>query len=67
MSLKDTIEQWQAGVEKAEAGHYEEAIDCFTEMPEPGARIYFNIASMFLRLGNLADAERVKKKKKYAL
>ena len=62
MSLKDTIEQWQAGVEKAEAGHYEEAIDCFTEMPEPGARIYFNIASMFLRLGNLADAERVKKK-----
>ena len=61
MSLKDTIEQWQAGVEKAEAGHYEEAIDCFTEMPEPGARIYFNIASMFLRLGNLEDAERVKK------
>lgn len=60
MSLKDTIEQWHAGVEKAEAGHYEEAIDCFTEMPEPGARIYFNIASMFLRLGNLEDAERVK-------
>jgi len=59
MSLKETIEQWQSGVEKAEMGRYEEAVDCFTEMSEPGARIYFNIASMFLRLGNLEDAERV--------
>ena len=59
MSLKDTIEQWNTGVGHAEAGQYEDAVDRWTEMPEPGAKIYYNIASMFLKLGNLADAERV--------
>lgn len=60
MSLKETIEQWNAGILHAEAGQYEEAVDRWTEMPEPGAKIYYNIASMFLKLGNLPDAERVR-------
>ena len=59
MSLKDTIEQWAAGIDLAESGQYEEAIDRWTSMPEPGARIYFNVASMFLKLGDLENAERV--------
>lgn len=59
MSLKDFIEQWKNGAELAEAGRYAEAIDCLTEMSEPGSRNYFNIASMHLRLGHLDDAERV--------
>ena len=60
MSLKDTIEQWAAGIALAEAGQFEEAIDKWTSMSEPGARIYFNVASMFLKLGDLENAERVK-------
>ncbi len=60
MSLKDTIELWKTGAEKADAGQYQEAIDAFLEMPEPGARIYFNVASMYLRLGRLDEAERVR-------
>ena len=63
MSLKEKVELWQAGVEKAGAGKFEEAVDNFTEIPEPSARIYFNISSAFLRLGNLEDAERVRKRK----
>lgn len=63
MSLKEKVVLWQAGVENAAAGKFEEAVDNFTEIPEPSARIYFNIASAFLRLGNLEDAERVRVEK----
>ncbi len=59
MSLKDTIEQWSTGIAYAEAGQYDEAVDTWTEMAEPGAKIYFNVASMFLKLGDLENAERV--------
>ncbi|XP_064396169.1 neutrophil cytosol factor 2-like isoform X2 [Halichondria panicea] len=58
MSLKDTIEQWSAGIAYAEAGQYDEAVDKWTEMAEPGAKIHFNVASMFLKLGDLENAER---------
>ena len=44
---------------KAEQGKWAEAIETFLTMPEPGSRIYFNIASMYLRLGDLAAAEDV--------
>ena len=44
---------------KAEQGKWAEAIEAFLTMPEPGSRIYFNIASMYLRLGDLAAAEDV--------
>lgn len=60
MSLKEKVVLWQSGVENATAGKFEDAVDNFTEIPEPSARIYFNIASAFLRLGNLEDAERVR-------
>lgn len=64
MSLKEKVVLWHAGVENAAAGKFEEAVDSFTEIPEPSARIYFNIASAFLRLGNLEDAERVRDREK---
>lgn len=59
MSLKDTIVQWSQGVDKALEGKSEEAIDIWTTMAEPGARIYFNLASMHMLLGNLDNAKRV--------
>ena len=60
MSLKDTIEQWSQGVDKALEGRFEEAIDVWSSMQEPGAKIHFNIASMYLLLGRLDNAERVR-------
>ncbi len=59
MSLRQMIEFWKEGVELGEKDRYEEAIRKFLDMPEPGSRIYFNIASMYLRLGKLEDAKEV--------
>ena len=59
MSLKQMIESWKEGVELGQNDRYEDAIRKFLDMPEPGARIYFNVASMYLRLGKLSDAEEV--------
>lgn len=60
MSLKEMIEHWKTGVEMASRNQYTAAIEAFLGMQEPGARIYFNVASMYLRLGNLPDAEEVR-------
>jgi hypothetical protein len=59
MSLKDTIEQWSEGVDLALGGKAREAIAVWTAMQEPGARIYFNIASMYMLLGSIDNAEKV--------
>lgn len=59
MSLKEMIAHWKEGVEKASKNQYTAAIEAFLGMQEPGARIYFNVASMYLRLGNLPSAEEV--------
>lgn len=59
MSLKEYVEQWQEGSKLGEEGRYQEAIDMFFSMQEPGARIFFNAASMYLRLGNLDEAGKV--------
>ena len=59
MSLKETIEQWKKGVDLAEKGSHAEAIKAFLSIPEPGARIYFNICNMYIELGDVAKAEEV--------
>ena len=64
MSLKEKVELWQSGVANAAVGKFEDAVDSFTEIPEPSARIYFNISSAFLRLGDLENAERVREKER---
>lgn len=46
-------------MDKALEGKFDEAIDIWTSMQEPGARIYFNIASMYILLGSLDSAEKV--------
>lgn len=60
MSLKDEVAAWQKGVDRAAEAKYDEAIACFSEMAEPGARIFFNIASMYLKLGDLKNAKKVR-------
>ena len=59
MSLRETIELWKEGVEKAEKEQYAAALECFNAISEPGARIHFNMASLHLELGDLLGAERV--------
>lgn len=59
MSLRETIELWKDGVENAEKEHYAAAMECFHAIPEPGARIYFNMANVYLEQGDLLQAETV--------
>lgn len=59
MSLRETIELWKEGVEKAGKGLHREAVDIFLSIPEPGARIYFNVANMCLSLNNVVESEKV--------
>lgn len=59
MSLKDTIVQWSEGVDLALSGKSKEAIAVWSAMQEPGARIYFSIASMYVVLGSIENAEKV--------
>ena len=61
MSLRETIELWKDGVDKAKQSRYVEAIDVFMSIPDfhVGARIYFNICNMYIELGDVAKAEEV--------
>ena len=59
MSLRETIELWKDGVEKAEKGLHREAVDVFLSIPEPGARIYFNVANMCLSLNSIVESAKV--------
>lgn len=40
-------------------GKLAEAIDVWTAMQEPGARIHFNVACMHILLGSIDNAEKV--------
>ena len=62
MSLKETIEFWKKGVDEAEKGRHSEAIKSFMDMPEPGSRIYFNVANMYVSLGSIEEAEEVRER-----
>lgn len=59
------IEFWKKGADEAQQGRHSEAIKSFLDMPEPGARIYFNIANMYVCLGNIEEAEKVRKTGQY--
>lgn len=61
MSLKETIILWNSGVEAALAGNFDQAISEWTSMPEPGAKIYYNIACMRLKQGQLDQAIKVRR------
>ena len=46
-------------MEAALAGNLDQAVSEWTSMPEPGAKIYYNIASMHLKQGQLDKAIKV--------
>ena len=60
MSLKETIILWNSGVEAALAGNFDQAISEWISMPEPGAKIYYNIACMRSKQGQLDQAIKVR-------
>ncbi|XP_050757021.1 neutrophil cytosol factor 2 isoform X1 [Gymnogyps californianus] len=57
MSLVETIRLWQEGVCAADGKGWRAALDAFTAVQNPSAKICFNIGCIHLVLGKLAEAE----------
>ncbi|NXB53674.1 NCF2 factor, partial [Leucopsar rothschildi] len=57
MSLVETIRLWQEGVCAADRKDWSAALDAFTAVQNPPAKICFNIGCIQLVLGKLAEAE----------
>ncbi|XP_061201675.1 neutrophil cytosol factor 2 isoform X2 [Neopsephotus bourkii] len=57
MSLVETIRLWQEGVCAADRKEWRAALDAFTAVQNPPAKICFNIGCIRLVLGELAEAE----------
>ncbi|KFQ37801.1 Neutrophil cytosol factor 2, partial [Mesitornis unicolor] len=57
MSLVETIRLWQEGVCAADRKEWRAALEAFTAVQNPPAKICFNIGSIHLILGKLAEAE----------
>ncbi|NXP08246.1 NCF2 factor, partial [Thinocorus orbignyianus] len=57
MSLVETIRLWQEGVCAADKKEWGTALDAFTAVQNPPAKICFNIGCIHLVLGKLAEAE----------
>ncbi|KAM9283384.1 neutrophil cytosol factor 2 [Morus bassanus] len=57
MSLVETIRLWQEGVCAADGKEWRAALDAFTAIQNPSAKICFNIGCIHLVLGKLAEAE----------
>ncbi|NXU56876.1 NCF2 factor, partial [Turnix velox] len=57
MSLVETIGLWQEGVCAADRKEWKAALDAFTVVQNPPAKICFNIGCIHLVLGRLVEAE----------
>ncbi|XP_048168345.1 neutrophil cytosol factor 2 isoform X3 [Corvus hawaiiensis] len=57
MSLVETIRLWQEGVCAADRKEWSAALDAFTAVQNPPAKICFNIGCIHLVLGKLVEAE----------
>lgn len=60
MSLVETIRLWQEGVCAADRKEWSAALDAFTAVQNPPAKICFNIGCIHLVLGKLVEAEEVR-------
>jgi len=58
--MKENIMYWAEGVERAESGDNARALERFAYITEPFARIFYNMAAIHLRLGNINQAEKVR-------
>lgn len=61
MSLAETIQLWHDGVRAADQKDWRAALEAFTSVQNPSSKLCFNIGSIHLILGNLAEAEQVSK------
>lgn len=59
MSMKENLVYWAEAVERAENKDNSGALEKFSYITEPFARIFYNMAAIYLRQKNISKAEFV--------
>lgn len=59
MSLAETISLWNEGVQAADKKDWKGALNAFSAVQDPHARLCFNMGCMYSILGDLPEAEKV--------
>ena len=60
MSMKENLMFWAEAVERADDKDNPGALERFSFITEPSARIYYNMAAIYLRQRNINQAETVR-------
>jgi len=58
--MKENLMFWAEGIERAEKKDNSGALERFLYITDPSARIYYNMAALYLRLKNISNAEMVR-------
>lgn len=59
MALLETVTSWKEGVDAFTQKDYGGSLQSFSEIPDPSARILFNIACVLLKLNRREEALKV--------
>ena len=59
MSMKENLIFWAEAIDRADEKDYSGALEKFSFITEPFARIYYNMAAIYLRQKNISQAEIV--------
>ena len=60
MSMKENLIYWAEAVERADNKDNAGALERFSFITDPSARIYYNMAAIYLRQKNIGYAETVR-------
>lgn len=60
MSMKENLIYWAEAIERAENKDNSGALEKFSHITDPSARIYYNMAAIYLRQKNISKAEMVR-------
>ncbi|XP_068269957.1 NADPH oxidase activator 1 [Nyctibius grandis] len=58
MAYRELVRRWHQGVQAADGGHWDAALESFAGIPEPPARICFNVGCVQLLAGRPREALR---------
>ena len=56
----ETLTLWDAAIKSSEKGDYKTSIETFSKIPQPSAKILFNIGSAHLKAKNFSDSLQVR-------
>ena len=60
MSMKENLIFWTEAIDRADDKDNAGALERFSFITEPSARIYYNMAAIYLRQRNISQAEMVR-------